>query len=349
MDLTDLEAVRAGDPSGMLDAVLASPKHCREGYEGGLRARDLPEAEGVSSIVFCGMGGSAVSGDVVRAVYSDRLNVPVEVIRSPILPVHCGPHTLVVASSYSGNTSETLAAFEEAARRGCRVIAVTSGGEVASRAAQLGVPTVPVPGGFQPRAALGFLAFGALGALEVCGALPHISAEVDETVSLLGDLAAGLGPAGADASARSIASKIDERVPVVWGSDGIASVAAMRWKTQMNENAKVPSFWSAMSELDHNEVVGWADGSASRFAVIGLRDEGETHEISARFPLSFDVARSAGAETVEVRSSGTSRLARLFSLVLTGDLVSVYLGLLRGVDPTPVAVIDRLKASLAGD
>jgi glucose/mannose-6-phosphate isomerase len=139
-----------------------------------------------------------------------------------------------------------------------------------------------------------------------------------------------------------------DRVPVIWGAEGIGAVAAARWKTQMNENAKVPGFWSSMSELDHNEVVGWTAPHGERFFVVGLRHEGEHPELPPRFPLSFSIAQAAGAESEEVWARGSSALARLMTLIAVGDVTSVYLAIARGVDPTPVPVIDRLKAALAG-
>jgi glucose/mannose-6-phosphate isomerase len=270
--------------------------------------------------------------------------------RSPLLPAFAGPDTLVVVSSYSGNTSETLAAFREAVARGCRIVAVTGGGSLGVECGERNLAVVPVPGGFQPRAALGYLTFAMLGALEAAGLLAPIGAAVAETSQRLGALAAALGPEVPVASnrAKQLAAWIGDRVPVVWGAEGIGALAAMRWKTQLNENAKVPAFHSSMSELDHNEVVGWVVPYGSSFAVLGLRHDGEHPELTRRFPLSARIALDAGAVYDEVRAEGESALARSFSLILVGDLVSCYLGLRRGLDPTPVAAIDRLKAALAG-
>ncbi len=305
----------------------------------------------VTSIVFCGMGGSAVAGDVLRSVFRDRLDTPVEVNRSPVLPNHAGPSTLVAICSYSGNTAETLASFRDALSRGCRVAVATSGGSARSLAEANDIPVIAVPSGYQPRAAFGHLAFAWLGALEAMGVLPALAGEVQETVSLLDELAAEFGPDVPTARnlAKEIAETIGDRVPVVWGAEGVAAVAAMRWKTQLNENGKVPAFAASMSELDHNEVVGWTRPYGERFAVIALRTDDENAEIVPRFSLSEDIAAASGAVTIEVHSQGRSPLARLLTLVYVGDMASAYVGLRRGVDPTPVVVIDELKAALAGD
>jgi glucose/mannose-6-phosphate isomerase len=261
-----------------------------------------------------------------------------------------GRQTLVICSSFSGATAETLACFDESLARGARVLAVTSGGELAARAAANGVPVVAVPAGSMPRAAVGFLAFGVVGALETIGLLPSLDGDVREAASLLEGLARRLGPEAAvdENLAKLLAARMRELVPVIWGADGIAAVAAARWKTQLNENAKAPAFASILPELDHNEVVGWSDGAGRGFFLVVLRAGEEHDEIARRVPISIEIARDAGVEVQQVEAAGRSALAELFSLIMTGDFVSAYLGLLRGFDPTPVDTIDRLKRALAG-
>ncbi len=350
IDLDDEGSVRGADPGGMLGAVAALPRHCQEGYRAGLAATGLPSGEGLTAVAFCGMGGSGASGDVIRALYRERLRLPIDVVRGPLLPEFCGPQTLVLCCSYSGDTTETLSCFEEAARRGCRIVAVTSGGELARRCAELGVAAIPAPPRFQPRAALGFLALSFLGALEAMGLVPVVAEEVRGTADELIVLAKRLGPdrTRTENAAKDLAILIGDRVPVVWGAEGIGAVAAARWKAQFNENAKVPAFAAALPELDHNEVVGWSAGAGERFFLVVLRHEGEHPGVAARFPPSVEIAERAGLIAEEVWAAGRSPLARFFSLVMTGDFTSVYLGILRGQDPTPVAAIDRLKRALAG-
>jgi glucose/mannose-6-phosphate isomerase len=239
-----------------------------------------------------------------------------------------------------------LAAFEDATARGCRVVAITSGGEMTLRASTAEVPVVPVPGGLQPRAAFGHLAMAALGVLEAMELVPGLDDELDDSVAVLEAQAAALAPGVERNPAKILAERIEGRTPVIWGAEGFPAVAAMRWKTQLNENAKVPAWWSAMSELDHNEIAAWMDGSGRDHVIVALRDEHEAPGIAPRFPLSAAIASDAGADVVEVPSRGRTDLARFLSLVHTGDLVSVYLALLRGVDPTPVDAIVRLKRAL---
>ena len=347
--LDDERTLRDSDASGMLEAVASLPRQCAQGYALGMSAPDLPAGEGVENVAVCGMGGSAVAGDVLRVLAATRLGVPVQVIRSPELPEWCQPHTLVVISSYSGDTAETVSCLEESVLRGCRIVVVTTGGEVARRAEELGLGRVLLPGGLQPRAAVGLLTLGTLGAVEAAELLPPIRADLDECVRELDVLADQLAP-GVPATinlAKQVAEAVGEAVPVIWGAEGLGAVAAMRWKTQMNENAKVPAFTSALPELDHNEVVGWSQDRGHGYLVIPLRHDGEHPDVAARFELSARIAEGSGARTLEVWGHGRSALARLFSLVLVGDFATTYLGIARGVDPTPVDAIARLKTALA--
>jgi glucose/mannose-6-phosphate isomerase len=349
IDLDDEGLIRAGDPSQILATIGALADHCREGYRLGLDASPVPSGEGVTSVAFCGMGGSAIAGDVVRALYSDRLRIPVVVVRDAELPEFVGPHTLVLASSYSGDTVEALACFEEAVARGARVASLTSGGELLRRSDELDLAHVRLPGGFMPRAALGYITLGAIGVLEAVGLVPPMSGDLEEALGELAAQDARCAP-GVPASvnpAKALAAEIEDRVPVIWGAEGIGAVAASRWKAQCNENAKVPAFAGSLPELDHNEVVGWSQGQGRRFFVIALRQDSEQPDVAARFPLSMQIASDAGAEVREVWSGGRSGLARFLTLAVTGDYTSTYLAIARGVDPAPIDAIARLKQALA--
>lgn len=347
-DLNDVESLRALDAGDMLGAVASLPRHAREGYEAAIATEGLPIADGVTGIAFCGMGGSGIAGDVVRATYGDRLVVPVEVNRSPALPAWVGPHSLVICSSYSGGTAETLSCFEEARSRGARIVPVTSGGILAERASSLGLAAVRIPGGYLPRAALGYLAFSVLGVLEVVGLLPRLADDVHDAIAVIEPLVDALGPEVPIErnEAKALATRIGDRQPVIWGADGVGSAAATRWKAQMNENGKIPAWAASLPELDHNEVVGWSDERGAGAFVVALRDEEEHPDVSVRFPISLEIARDAGAATEEVWATGRIRLARFFSLAVMGDYASCYVGLAHGVDPSPIDAIVRLKAFL---
>ncbi|HVF07048.1 MAG TPA: bifunctional phosphoglucose/phosphomannose isomerase [Actinomycetota bacterium] len=347
-DLNDVGALRALDAGNMLGAVASMPVHVAAGYEAAMAARGLPLADGITAVAFCGMGGSGIAGEVLRATYGDRLVVPVEVVRSPVLPAWVGPHSLVVCSSYSGGTAETLACFEEARSRGARVVPITSGGTLGERAEELGIASVRIPGGYLPRAALGYLSFALLGAMEQVGLLPRLADDVSDAIGVLEPLVGALAPEVPLElnEAKALAMRIGDRQPVVWGGSGVGSAAAGRWKAQMNENGKVPSWASALPELDHNEVVGWSDDRGRSSFVVAVRDEGEHPDVAVRFPISLEIAREAGAVTEEVWATGRTALSRFLSLAVMGDFTSCYVGLLHGVDPSPIDAIVRLKAAL---
>ena len=350
IDLDDERELAARDPGGMLATIASLPDQCREGYSLGRGVVGLPRFEDVTAVVVCGMGGSAVAGDVLRALYADHSRIPMQVVRGAGLPGFCGPNTLVLASSYSGDTAETIGCFEEALRRRCRVVIVTSGGTLAARAAELALPCVVVPLGHMPRAALGYLLMSSIGALEVAGLVPPVTEDLDEAVAELEGLVPTLVPSAPTSvnPAKRVAAAIGSRVPLVWGAEGFGAVAAARWKTQFNENAKVPAFASTLPELDHNEVVGWSSGRGRRFFLVVLRHDAEPPEVAARFAPSVEIATASGVVTQEVWAGGESALAKLLSLVVTGDFATAYLGLARGEDPTPIDAIARLKQSLAG-
>jgi glucose/mannose-6-phosphate isomerase len=295
------------------------------------------------------MGGSGVSGDVLRSLFAARVPVPIAVVKGYSLPEFCGRDTLVIASSFSGNTEETVAAYTEAVARGCRVVAACSGGELASLAEADDVPRVAIPGHVAvPRAALGYLAAAPLGVLDSMGVVPGLSDEVERAARLLEELALELGPTVATNAneAKGLASWMHTRSPVVWGSEGLAEAPALRWKTQLNENAKVPAWYSVLPELDHNEIEGWSEGSGDGVAVTILRHHLEHPHIKVRVQATLESIGASAVEAREVWARGASPMEQLFSLVMLGDFVSTYLGIIRGVDPTEIAVLSGLKRRL---
>jgi glucose/mannose-6-phosphate isomerase len=223
----------------------------------------------------------------------------------------------------------------------------TTGGPLAERARCDGVPVIPVPGGFQPRAAVGYSLVAALEAAALAGAAPSLRDEVESAASLAQGLAKQWGPDGPpDGEAKALARRLHGTVPVIAGAE-LAAAAAYRWKCQINENAGQPAFASPLPELDHNEVVGWpAAADFGRFSAVFLEDPG-AHPRNVQRADPTAAAAAAGADVVErVRARGETRLERVVSLVLLGDLVSLYLAVLRGKDPASIEPIDMLKAAL---
>jgi glucose/mannose-6-phosphate isomerase len=347
--LDDPEALRAGDPGGMLALVAALGTQLGEGFDVGRRASGLPSAEGLRSIAVCGMGGSGIVGDVVRAAWAARLPVPVVSVKGYQVPAFCGPDTLVLTVSYSGETEETLAAYGQSVEAGCRVVAICSGGQLADLARTDGVPHVVVPGQVPaPRAALGHLMGACAGVLDATGLIPDAGAELNGASGVLEQLSAELGPGRSTEGnrAKSLAAWLEGRTPVVWGSEGLAEAAALRWKTQLNENAKRPAFHAVLPELDHNEIEGWTEGAGDRFALVILRHSLEHPRIAKRVDATREAIAGSGLESREVSVAGESPMEILLSLVMLGDFVSTYLAILQGVDPMPVQVLSLLKQRL---
>ena len=347
--LDDPLAVRAGDPGGMLGLVAALGRHLRAGYAAGREAAYLPSSAGVRGVAVCGMGGSGMTGDALHGLFAARLGFPVTVVKGYVPPEHCGRDTVVLAVSFSGNTEETLAAYAQALGRGCRVVAVSAGGELASASASDGVPHVPVPAGIgAPRAGFGYLVGAAIGVLDAMALLPRMEDGVRETAALLDRLAERWGPdrSPEENPAKDLAGWLLGRTPLVWGFEGIAAAAALRWKCQLNENAKVPAFSAAFPELDHNEVEGWTADSSGAYRAVVLRHRGEDQRAPARIQATLGLVGQAGLESREVSSEGATPLEELFSLVMLGDFASTYLAILRGVDPLPVPALTSLKEAL---
>jgi glucose/mannose-6-phosphate isomerase len=346
--LDDPAALRAADPSGLVDAYRTLPEQLATGYAAAMAS--VARSPMPDSITFCAMGGSAAAGDVATSVLRDRVPVPMVTVRGYDLPGHLRDGALVLCASYSGNTEETLHAFDAALDRGCRVVVVASGGRLAETATARGVTVVRLPPTApQPRAALGLLAGAALGALEAVGVVASLEGEISEARDAVAGIAGGMGqaaPTGPNA-AKAVAEWVGDRIPVIWGSEGIGEVAAWRWKCGFNENAKLPAFSSALPELDHHEIVGWAAGGGDPFRLIVLRREGEHPSVEERVAATTEQVERAGLMWRECWTPAKDALGQALGLMLVGDLASAYHALSRGLDPAPIEAIALLKARLA--
>jgi glucose/mannose-6-phosphate isomerase len=293
------------------------------------------------------MGGSSVGGRLAAGALGPRLRRPLALAMGYDIPAWIGRETLVLCSSYSGATEETLATYDAARAAGAPRLAATTGGPLAERARADGVPVIPLPGGFQPRAAVGYSLVTALEAARLCRAAPSVREEIESAAALAAELAAEWGPDGAeDGEAKRIARALNGSIPVIAGA-GLTASVAYRWKCQVNENAELPAFASKLPELDHNEIVGWA-GADRRLAAVFLEDPQAQAQVVRRVQITAELAAEGASVVERVTARGESRLERVVSLVLLGDLVSLYLAVLRGVDPVPVRAIDTLKRRLAG-
>ncbi len=295
------------------------------------------------------MGGSAAAGDLVAAAYAQEAPVSLSVLRGYTLPAWVGRDTLVICLSYSGDTEETLAAYDEALARGAHLVAISAGGELGARAAKTGTHISVPSGAPKPRAALGDLTAAAIGALVAARVLEDAASEIEEASSSLSAVELDVDSAAAANRAKQVAAFVGSRIPVIWGSEGVSWPAAWRWKCAFNENAKIPAFASALPELNHHEVEGWREGHVGAFCLVVLREPGEHGSVQDRLDATLPEIRTAGAEVLEVRSeTARSPLGRGLELMLIGDIASAYQAIDRGIDPAPIEAIDRVKARLSG-
>jgi glucose/mannose-6-phosphate isomerase len=345
----DFEAIGAVDPSGILGDVLDLPEHLRDAAWR-VDSAQIPAFERCDGLIVAGMGGSAIGGTLARAILGDQTSLPFATTRDYELPSWVTPNTLVLCASYSGDTEETLAVYEAAGVLGAPRLVVTTGGRLGEAARADSVPVVPVPGGFQPRAAVAYMVVAALEAAALAGAGPKLRTELDVAGEHLNALVREWGPDSPDDSlAKTLARALHDTIPVLSGAQLTAPVA-YRWKCQINENAKVPAFSHELPELDHNELVGWeAAESVGRFSAVFLDDCDLHPRLRRRIELTRELVEPHADSTHVVETRGSTRLERALSLVLLGDLTSLYLATLRGVDPAPVAIITKLKGALAQD
>jgi glucose/mannose-6-phosphate isomerase len=335
----DRAAIAEVDPTGQLAEVLDLPAHLLDALwrveSAGLAPRQS------TGLVVAGMGGSGVGGMLARAALDGREQRPIVLVRGYELPAWVDETWTVLLSSYSGVTEETLACWDAATAIGAHRVVCTTGGELARRARAERVAVVPVPGGFQPRAAVGYSTVVALEVAAIVGVAPSLRSEVEAAAMLVQDLAEAWGPdSPEDGEAKALAGALVDRVPVFTGA-GLTAPVAYRWKSQVNENANRPAFSSELPEASHNEIEGW--GRRGPFEPVYLEDPAGDHpRITRRFDLTAEMIGGVH----RVRTRGETRTERVMSLVHLGDLVSLYLAALVGQDPAAVPALDRLKAEL---
>ncbi|MDH4069007.1 MAG: bifunctional phosphoglucose/phosphomannose isomerase [Ignavibacteria bacterium] len=338
------------DRSNMFRLLKQFPDQVREavaiGNSAGLRKR----IRAVKQIVLTGMGGSAISGDLLAGHLADSLRVPLTVNRHYSLPKFVGKETLLIVSSYSGGTEETISAYKEGSRKGAQVLCITSGGRIGSMARAKRHMQITIPGGLPPRAALGYSFFPLLIGLSRFGLVPRKSKEIRETIQLLDERSSTYGnPDPSTNKALQVAENLRNRVGVLYAGTGMPGAVATRWRGQIAENAKAMAWTHVVPEMNHNEIVGWRipQEQLKETAVLLLRDRGDHKRVQRRMDLTRGILADTSLHINEIWSEGTSPLARMFSLIYLGDWVSYYLAILHGIDPTPVITIDHLKAELA--
>lgn len=328
----------AVDSGGQLDAALSLPDYLRDAiWRAGSAGIEPIEASG---LIVCGMGGSAIGGDLAVAALGSRLGKPLDVVRGYGVPAWTPPDRAILCSSYSGNTEETIACYAAAEAVGAQRIVATTGGAIGDAARSDGVPVIGMPAGLQPRAAVGYTFAIAAEVAALVGAGPAIRTEIDSSASHLESARESVLALAAD-----VAGRIHGSVPLLYGC-GLTTPVAYRWKCQVNENAKLPAFDHSIPELDHNEIVGWTGAEAGAFSAVLLEDKDQHPRERQRFELTAELIADRARDVVRIETEGETRTERLLWTVMLGDLVSLELAAREAVDPTPVDVIENLKDRL---
>lgn len=345
-----LEEIRSIDPDGMYNLIHDFPRQVEEAVTIGNAARVNVDVRSIQNIVLCGLGGSAIGGDLLKSYLAGELQVPFIVNRHYTLPKFVAKKSLVIISSYSGNTEETISCHREAIKRGAKILCISSGGWVEKTAKLKKQPHIKVPGGPSPRAALGYSFFPLLIALTKLRLIKDKNREIQETLLMLKAKAEEYGnPASPTNKALQLAEQLRGRIGVVYSSTERFDAVGTRWRGQMAENGKSLMWGHVLPEMNHNELVGWnvLKEQMREMQVFFLRDAEDHPRVAIRIDITKRIIGEYSRNIAEVQSEGTSLLTRMFSLVHLGDWMSFYLAILQNEDPMPVKVIDYLKEELS--
>ncbi len=345
--LDNIEEIKKIDRNCMLSFCINTPKHYEEALE--IAQKTPVSFQKPKTVIVAGMGGSAIGGELLKDWARDKANIPVEVNRDYSLPAYADEKTLVFIISYSGETEESLSTFLDALRRRCMIYCISSGGNLIEFAKKLHVPHLQIPSGMPPRAALPYLFSPLPLVLEKIGLISNVCSEFSEAIKTLEKVSYENSPEKAmdENFSKRLALGVCGTMPIIYGF-GLYRAVSQRFKQQLNENSKVPSKWDVFPELNHNEIVGWerADKLAMCFSTVFIRDEDEPEEIKLRIEITKELMQNNVAKIFEVWSLGESKLAKILSTILIGDFTSVYLAVMRGIDPTPVRTISLLKSKM---
>jgi glucose/mannose-6-phosphate isomerase len=350
VNLDDIQVYKELDPENMLGHLHGLPQQCRTAWNKAKEFQLPRDYANIDKVVLLGMGGSAIGGDLVRSLFSSKSKPIIFVSRDYDLPGFVDDRTLVIASSYSGNTEETLSAFSQALKRKCPKLAMTTSGELKALAEDARVPVFAIDYKGQPRAALGYSFMPLIAFLQRLGLLEDKTVEVETMIQDLEKLLAELKetvPTGSN-RAKQLAAKLHGKIAVIYGA-GILSEVAHRWKTQINENSKAWAFYETFTELNHNAVVGYQfpQELASRIYVVMLRCPSLHPRILIRYQVTGELLEQSGISHQTIDSRGKNELSQMMGLVYLGDWVSYYLAILYEIDPTPIKAIDYLKKRLS--
>jgi glucose/mannose-6-phosphate isomerase len=350
VNLDDIQTFQRLDPQNMRQHLQGLPQQCRDAWNKAKKFELPKDYAEVDKVVITGMGGSAIGGDLVHSLFEAQKKPIIFVNREYDLPAFVDEKTLVIASSYSGNTEETLSAFSQALEKKSKKLAITTGGKLKPMAEKAGLPVFTIDYVGQPRAALGYGFMSLIAFLQMLGLVKDQTGEVETMIQALEKQLADLKetvPTGSN-PAKQLAGKLVGKISVIYGA-GILSQVAHRWKTQMNENGKASAFYEIFSELNHNAVVGYQFPKelASEIYMVMLRCPSLHHRLLLRYKITGDMLAQSGISYEIIDSRGKSELSQMMGLIYLGDWVSYYLAMLNETDPTPVKIIEYLKKRLS--
>lgn len=342
-------SIQRYDKSNMRKLLIEFPKQVEEAVQIGKKFRSPVKRSQIDAIVITGLGGSAIGGDLLRSYLAEELKVPLLINRHYYLPEFVNERTMVVISSYSGNTEETIASHLDAKKRKAKVLCISSDGETAMLAGKFKQPLITIPKGFPPRMALGYSFFPILIALQKMKFIKPKNADIKETIALIKKKSKVFSTINEKNLAIQLAKQLYMKLPIIYSAADRFDIVNLRWRGQIAENAKQLAFGHVLPEMNHNELVGWKvlrRTMEEDLVVVFLRDKEDHERVKIRMEVTKGIINQYASKVIEVHSEGISLLARMFSLIYLGDWTSYYLAILNGVDPTPVKVIDYLKNEL---
>jgi glucose/mannose-6-phosphate isomerase len=301
----------------------------------------------IDNVVVAGMGGSALAASIVPSW--PGVKVPFQVVREYNIPAYVDGKTLFIASSYSGNTEETVAVLAQAESKGAQIVVISAGGKLADIALSKNYPYYQLPGNFQPRMAVFYNLAALIQLLETAGLVQEAVAELHTAAAWLQDQIPAWLPTvpAAQNPAKQLAQELMGRSPVIYGGPKIFP-AAYKWKINFNENSKNVAWCNQLPEFNHNEFLGWTSHPVDKpYAVIDLRSSLEHERVQKRFEITDQLLSGKRPAAHVVQAQGDTILQHVLWTVVFGDFVSLYLALLNGLNPTPVDLIEKLKESLA--
>ena len=347
MTIDDIKRI---DPKGMYKWIKDFPEQAENAVFIGRGAKVKLNVNGIQNIVLTGLGGSAIGGDLLRSYLAEELKVPFIVNRNYVLPEFVGKQTLVIVSSYSGNTEETISAHKDAIKRKAKVLCISTGGETAKTAKKFKQPWIQIPPGLSPRAALAYSFFPLLVVFGKLGLIKSKDKDIKEAIDLIKAKSILFSnPELPDNAPLKLAEQLKGKLPVIYSPAEHLDAVNIRWRGQIAENSKQLSSGHVLPEMNHNELVGWKvlTDLMKQMHVIFLKDAGTQKRVAIRGEITKQVVSQYAGAITEVASEGKSLLARMFSLIHFGDWVTLYLAVLNNEDPEPVAVINFLKGELA--